>query len=337
MSFPVRDKVWQFEVNLQSYLDSDDAEATNKGLLLLIKNKLIGFALNPWIVESCSDSSAVGNNDQVDRWSDIGDIVHAIGNHSWIVLKDPITGIEFCFDANDSTQSMRDATLVWSPAVGFGASNGGTDGTIALRPIATDEFELRDTTQWGPGETGFEASVTHIWRSEDGECTRVAMMRDRSCRAYWDFSKAKDPISAWDPAVVCSVLRDTSSRLTYGVMNDNNTDAFGQNIWSFRHAAVGNGKFFIGTIGLLSSGVLENGGGRAGHAASPKFQHQMVPCILACNDATLQGLWGGMFDFYWGSTSVRTGEIILEGSEAWAMIDDIWLPWPPDLKCLVGS
>ncbi len=337
MSFPVRDKVWQIEANLQSYLDSSDAEATNKGLLLLIKNKLIGFASNPWIVESCSDSSAVGNNDQVDRWADIGDIVHAVGNHSWIVLKDAITGIEFCFDANDATQSMRDATIVWSPAVGFGAAAGGADGTIAARPTALDETVLRGGFQWGPGETGFEESATHIWRSEDGECTRVAMMRDRSCRAYWDFSKAKDPVTGWAPAVVGSALRDTSPRLTYSVMNDLDQDAFALTIWNFRHAAVGNGKFFIGTIGLLSSGVLENGGGRAGHAASPDFQHQMVPCQLISNTATLQGLWGGMFDWYWGSTTARTGEIILEGDEAWVLIDDVWLPWEPDLKCLVGS
>lgn len=336
MSLPARDKTWQIAPNLRSHnignSSTNDPEPVNGTLMLTIKDTLIGFSSNPWLMESSCDQVNFGNNDQVDWWIDIDD-VHGppwtFTEHSWYVLKDPITGIQFCFDCN-VLNFLNRATVVVSPVIGFGAVNGGGDGTVDNRPTATDEIVLINESGWGPTASYYQQSTLHVWRSTDGECTRIVMMRNRVCQGYWDFSAAKDPIAAWSPAVVFTATASTAGRLTYGVMYNANT------AWVFHHAAVGNGNFFIGTVGVYNTGALQNEpGGRVQHAAKVG-ELTTVPPILVSTTTNLRGVWGSMYDWHWGSDAYRTGEIIVDNDLAWVLVDDVWLPWELDLEFFVS-
>ncbi len=195
MSIPTLDKTWQFSVN-NNRKPFGTASAWAANLVREIKDNLIGFSLNPWILEYSSDSVAAGSaGDNVDRWTEDSDVVFAAGDHSWVVLKQSgiLSNFQICWDLNAANST--DTTMVVSPSAGF------TGGTISARPTATDEYVIGSATDWGIGDGTRETFSYHMMMSTDGECTRVIFVQGDGAyggvSGLWSFDKPKNPVSGW--------------------------------------------------------------------------------------------------------------------------------------------
>lgn len=323
---PVKQKAWEVIPNLHNGYDVSDATGSSKREALLIKNIFIGFTNNPWIVESSSDSVAAGNNDQVDRWIDIGDIVNNFAGsiHSWYVVKDPVSGQQVCFDLAVHPSAPYNAVIVWSPATGFGAVNGGADGTTTARPTATDEIVMVNGANFGSSINGQKAAAIHAWRSTDGECTRIVFMVSGNVRAIWAFETPRSPISAWSPASLALVKQVTSGNASSYALNVTATS------WQFRQAGIASGVMYLSTPG---SPVLagQDTVGRFPHGANGELG--MWPIGLISKSTSVRGAWGLMYDLYFGPDNALPGSMIRDGSGAqWAYVPDMWLPWNPDIE-----
>lgn len=192
MPIPALSKTWQFNVN-QAVAAQATFKIQAQTLMLLLKNTLKGFALNPWVVKGSCNSIAAGM-DGVDRWAAIGDLQWLTpGNpHSWIVLRNPVTGWELCIDLDWTGANVENTiSQMVSPAAGF------TGGTTTARPTATDETFIGNATLantrdgWGP--SGVSAYKLHVWHSSDGECTRWTFWQNNICNGLGMLERVKNP------------------------------------------------------------------------------------------------------------------------------------------------
>ena len=207
MALPTLVKTWQIE---GSQAVGGDNLSMHQGIIFTLKQNMIGKDFsgsslgytNPWVVESSCDGTggggSFGNNDLVDRWIDSGDLVWANTgtSHSWVVLKNNVTGVQVCFDLDSSNDQFMH--LSWSLAAGYGVANGGTDGSASDRPTATDQRTLINTAAFCGGSASETNAVVHTWQSTDGECTRVAAMFDEILMMFWAFDKAQNPVAGWN-------------------------------------------------------------------------------------------------------------------------------------------
>jgi hypothetical protein len=318
MTVPAKTKTWQVYGNLRSYLRAS-IEDTSKEWLLLIKNTLTGAASGAWDVESCSDSVAVGNNDQVDRWADISDIEQGTGAHSWVVLKQPGLGNEasICWDCNDTATNLNEGSIVYSGKAGFGTANGGTDGTTSARPTATDEIVLVSNYAWNPNRVD---QVMHIWLSEDGTQTWINNMAAGTQVNTLALCGAKSPVAGWDPALFAHVA--SGDRWVYAELLAKDTYVL------FEDDALGlQGNFYMATPGYLTTPLGQQVAGKFPHALTGGYI--MTPIVLASKSAGLGGVWGSAFDVYFGPNTLNNGTLAKDASDdvQFALFGDLWLPW----------
>lgn len=147
-----------------------------------------------WTPESTNAGDGVnfGNNDQVNHITTLADVVIGLNaaNHTYWVLKNSAVGTQLCCDLRYSTfgnEGQWDEGLLMS-IDGFGAANGGTDGTATARPTATDEhkihvsgtgaFSTTGNQTWDGALPGANVHQIHVWASTDGEAWAVAIFRN---------------------------------------------------------------------------------------------------------------------------------------------------------------
>lgn len=236
MSLPTLVKTWEVEGSQQAGGSSN--ALLYRDIMWILKQNMIGedtagaslAYTNPWIVESSSDGAGVfGNNDLVDHWADNGDLVWANTgtNHSWIVLKNAVTGVQVCIDLDFSLS--RFIHLSWSESAGYGVANGGTDGTATDRPTATDQRTLINTTTWCSGSSTQTHAVVHTWQSTDGECTRACVLMFSQPVLFWAFDKAKNAVTGFSGnySIVRASTNTTSSCVTFALLAGT-SNAFGR-------------------------------------------------------------------------------------------------------------
>jgi hypothetical protein len=197
-AFPRLTKTWQLTPNIVA--DTGTGQAAT--MFRAIKDALLGFGTLPWTCQGSSDSSTAAL-DGVDRLTSNGAIVAASsGAHSWIVLKQPATGLQVCIDWLTTHGNVYYISVVISVAAGF------TGGTITARPTATDEIEIRNDYWHYPTEAWVH--VTHVLHSTDGKNTRIVAQvfnGGTDNRALlWEFGRAGSPITEWTtPLIGCIV------------------------------------------------------------------------------------------------------------------------------------
>ncbi len=189
MSLPALTKSWQFNVNNVVLPDSN--WPWHQKLLLSLKNALIGFPLNPWVVVGSCDSLSFAM-DGTDYWSDYPDLIWdwSADPHAWIVLEN-VAGVQLCLDLN----YRRD----YDPHQLKGyMSSGGlfTGGSTTVRPTATDEHNIMTgaSNAWFGAETTNPLLdyVWHMWHSEDGAVTRLIGFYQNNPHTIWRFEKFQD-------------------------------------------------------------------------------------------------------------------------------------------------
>lgn len=205
MALPTLEKTWQHDVN-QDLATSGVLATDQRALMFAIKDSLVSFAVQAWTVLLSSDSSSAG---AADYWVDAGDLVFAGPGtpHSWIVLKQTGLGtnVQICIDLiNQYDYSV--ATVILSPSAGF------TGGSTTARPTATDEVTVLSSAAW----TSLAAAVDvklHVMQSDDGQCTRVVICSQSTCKGLWIIDKLAD--SALTVPVVASIKNGSFTASNY--------------------------------------------------------------------------------------------------------------------------
>ena len=214
MALPTLAKTWQFDVNQVIYGSS--TQSAFDALVIALKDSLKTFPLNPWTVWGSCDAVTAYNDDGTDCWVDETDIVHAQAGtaHSWIVLENTVTGMQFCIDVvHGGSTYYYTATLVGS-FTGFSAN-----GTTTTRPTATDEVVLVSVGAWIPNSA--VTLILHVMHSTDGEETRVLVCYNDFVCDFILFGLPIDPISGWTTGLMAAKVNGgTANSPTYALFND---------------------------------------------------------------------------------------------------------------------
>ena len=237
MAAPPLNKTWQFSVD--NLVVASVALAERQTCLWGIKQALIGAGsytnaagssvalTTPMTVISSSNgvSSSVGS----DLWITSANLIPG----AWIVLQDAALNAKFqiCIHlvAGWSAGSTASAISVFvSRLAGFGVANGGGAGGITTPPTATDQDTALSTNLFQ--DSGSHTSRWYLWRSSDGQCTRI-VFRNTSTnvwQTWWLWGKPKTDADAWPSAVVYrfgtgSALTDPISNSTVYTTYRNNT------------------------------------------------------------------------------------------------------------------
>ena len=316
MALPSLDKTWQFDVN-QSCGHATDNWRACQDTLYKLKQSLIGFALNPWVVRSsCAVISNVvvglsAGNDYVDHWTASNRIEARLptpttNKHSWIVLEQTGVGANYnvCIDMSENGILYR-----WG-AVGISQAGYNGDGTGSSRPTAPDEVLVHygDWTTNG----GF-LGMLHVMQSTDGECSRIAVCRANGTDSLWLFDKAKNPVTGWtDPGI--------------GVVVGSGGPVYDQLQYSTKVGGyrAGQMKMYVSGEGYYQRPV--------GYQLTAPDDHTgewyISPMGLVCPDAGNRGRRGEVFDMWWGDRTVADGLTYPgDGSNAFVQFGDIILPW----------
>ena len=180
--------------------------ASRSGSLLDLKNALKAHASHPWgVIGSCDRTTAA--MDAVDRWIIGGDVQP--GNtspsaHSWIVLSQPSMGGNFQVLIALSDNALIDdpnndlIIVSYSPQLGFGTANGGTDGGTTAPPTALDERAVGGT-DWLGANPASGAKLMNIISATDGTSWRIIMSEEASGLPLsgLGFETVQNPIAGW--------------------------------------------------------------------------------------------------------------------------------------------
>ena len=328
-AMPRLERAWQHKVN-QAYGGTGVLLDDVNSLLLGIKNALIDAASfgSPWIVwGSCNGSGLgeFGNEDGVDWWADGGDLVRAAGgfHHSWMVLRQPGLGARaaICVDLNN--MSTANATIVLSPSAGFGAANGGADGTDTARPTATDELVLLSAGAWG-ARSSIGSGTFHVVIDSAGLSTRVLITRASKMAGVWLFETPKRTRPDWTILPIGGVVGSTSEA-DPGVLS----------VANFYTAAALHTRPYAGAIDCSLFGLAP------AYTALPRVQQQTwvddysgewpwdeIALQCATAGSSFRGLVGALVDAYWAPISRATGNSYpVAGTHEWAQFGDWMLTW----------
>lgn len=304
MPLPSLSKTWQHTVN-QSAAAQGSGGLTNRNLLRLIKNALIGFASNPWTVRSSSNGTVANSSD---NWGSAADMVGAGGAHAWMVLRQTgiATNFELCIDCNSNGTS--NLTVVVSPSAGF------TGGSTTARPTATDEIVLLSAATWTNNASDITIRYS-VSQSTDGQCTRVWGAAGGSVAFFWVFDKPADPVTGWtNPSVSWAIAgAPTFSSIvstSAGRMRSGST---------------------TGSLQLLCDGgttIAPNDTAWANVANEISNEWPLFPASFACTTSTIRGRHGRFFDLWAGSAALASGDTYPgDGSASFVQVGIVVLPW----------
>jgi len=330
MPAPAKDKTWQYSLNNGPYFGAATLQ-TNQAMLFAIKGVLLAFGTLPWTVRGSSNSVAAAM-DASDRWVASTNLVWAAGAHSWIVLRQ--TGVaakfEVCFDLN--TSSSEAMTVAVSPSAGFGVANGGTDGTTSARPTATDEVVVNTTSDgWNSGSSN-NLHWMHAMQSTDGQCTRIVTLTGSLPQTLMIFDRAKNASANWTGTTAIfgvGASNTVSSVLTSATWLDGKTKLF------FRHSTT-NGNMYLATPGYVAAAFHRSAGGLVPHDVTKEWPFN--PMTLGSDSTSLRGLWGTVYDLYWGSTTLNSLSSYEASSipHTWQQFGEMIFPWDATTTAKVG-
>lgn len=265
---------------------------------------LVNFDGSPYTgaVMTCKGSSngvTAGTNDDTDRIAARADLVFAPSGsaHSWWRGKLGTSNLEVLFDFN-TTDTNASSVLVLISTAGFGAANGGVDGSINARPTALDEAALTSsaTTAGVVLYTSTSDRLVNTQLSSDGEVVRVFVRAGAAYRSAIEICKAATPLDAswtkpWFGAVRSSTAAFDSS-------------SYSNTIWyAFKN---GGGRFNGGVCAPAISGSPIMG--TVTGANSYNFAYDTYPVFFVGTESGSQGYRGMMPDTWWVPNNLNDGD-----------------------------
>ena len=297
MALPTLVRTWQTNCN-NAQLALGSALADNRGLLISIKNALLGFASNPWTVRySCNSTTAGTAGDGVDRWgSTAANLVwNAAGSaHSWFVMQQSgvAAGFQVLWSLENSSPNGSVMSVVVSPSAGF------TGGTTTARPTATDEIVvLAAAGVWGGAGTIDQSARWSVEQSTDGAGTRIIVCTAGATTTVALFEVPANVATGWSNPTAFSWLNSSGGLggfQTYGSLKT-------------RVGAL------AANLALACEGTAANVHGPAdiafGNLANEvSGEWPMWPIGVDCNTVGARGRLATLVDLWYGSSNVTSGD-----------------------------
>lgn len=350
MALPSVVKTYTFDLNNQVAADggftpsADGLQPTNdrKQTLLEVKDSLV--ASGAWSVKLSSDSSTAGAGD---NWSTIADLFYRredlSGVFSWIVLANTTMDVEIYIglETENGTEGGEWRVIASRPTLSGGS--GFTGGTTTARPTASDEQVLADPTftlgqpGWGHNDPVGRDWVWHTMVSDDDEVTRVLICRDSEVRCWWFVERIQNPVSGMSsPELAMAFRPGTTNSNTAGLATCLHTQ--------YMDGVGPSGSHYVGSSPLLLSDGFINygpwfyltGEGFSNDALGQNFavanqvdgNWDFSPVGLASLTPGFIGRHGEMFDMWWGSEAVNTGDTYpSDSSRQFVQFGDLIFPW----------
>lgn len=247
-----------------------------------------------------SNGTAAGTNDSTDRIAARADIVHAASGtaHSWWRGQLGTSGLELLIDFNVVDANAASA-LVLISTVGFGAANGGVDGTTTARPTALDEVALSSSATAAVALLYTGASgdrLVNVQIASDGEVVRVFVRSASQYRVAIDICKAAAPVDgAWTKPWFGAAR---------GVSNVYDANVASGNVWyGFKN---GGGRFNGGLCipSLAGSPITSTVAG----TSSYNLAYDTYPIFFVGTEGGSLGYRGVMPDAWWIPNNLADGD-----------------------------
>lgn len=325
MAIPTLEKTWQHSVNNRAANTGVIAD-DHRSIIWAIKQALTGISpvtgrslgwSNPWTVVRSSNSTP-GGTGVGDNWNSINDVVWGLTAHSWIVLRQAGTNIEFCIDlSNNDTRFM---TQVWSPAAGF------TGGTQNTRPTATDQIFLESDSSWLGYQTIVFSARIHVITSTDGTGTRVLVSLSSSVSnatvvLFWLFDQVKNPVTGWANYNVALTVDVVSGATKWGALVDV------ANIAGVHGTTTMNMYMSSESTWWTSNqkGIVRSAHTKARNDFSNEWP--LTPIGLVSETAGAAGRHGQLYDIWFGANLMHGKTYPDNLTKQFAQFHDIVLPW----------
>lgn len=328
---PSLEKTWQVTPNQRVFSHGSGQHLADARQLMRqnVVEPMMNFS-SGWLCMGSSKGVVGGAGmDNTYRWGADTDLIFASAGgvpHSWIVLYQPGLGAHLCADlvGHTNNSSAGSCVLFFISFVGFGAANGGTDGSHTTRPTAVDEIPISTSaTGWLGNAVNSSVSrnyITHVEQSSDGECTRIIIRAPGSATytAMGLFEKVKNPAENWANPVVARWQSST---------NFAQIPALGQwnsNALLHGRAPAGPMTMYMSSPGWAGSPAAQQL--QSKNAISQKFQTYGIS--VASETPGAEGIHGKLFDAYWvGTTHVDGSTSPPGGPREWTTMGDLLLPW----------
>lgn len=184
----------------------------------------------PWTVKASSDGDTANASD---NWTSYLSLVNnpatptykiSVIDFGWCVLENAaLSNFEFLLGTgNNGGVGYQNKHVAWCSWSGFDTSS----PLVTAFPTASDSLQLIGTGNAGVSTTGgigdnvpFD-SVIHIAMSTDGECTRVIGCRANIPVLFWQFEKAKNPVSGWTDTIFSTSRGNTVPAKNQGLSSE---------------------------------------------------------------------------------------------------------------------
>lgn len=338
MALPALTKTWQHDVNnaIPAQANLHDHCAA---FMLNMVAALTGFSTNPWVVDySCSGTTAGTPGDGVNRISALSDWVYAntAGARSWIVLRNPVTGMEILISGLGSFNG-EEWTLAVSWAAGF------TGGTTTTDPSATDQESIYPgDSRYGLGN--FQRDMVYHWlHSDDGEMTYCVVNYANITSAFGYFGVPENPTDGWTNPLVAGWLGDDGTTPEFaaaalfnaiqdewsftGASGRRRANLTGGTIpihTSFSGASMGDGSFTPRLWGETQGGSLYVPGP---NQISGEYNLGRVG-IVAFRQVGVRGYHGRLPDLFFSEDTMNDGDTFPgDGTKTRAKFGGYVVPW----------
>lgn len=290
------------------------------------------------VVLGSSDATSAGM-DSTDRWADWTKVLHGAGAHSWVVLRFAGIGAKFeiCWDllgvnGGDYTGSL----LYVSPVNGFGAANGGTDGSVTSRPTATDEVRIFATGDWSlfGSNVILNAHRADFWVDATGSFFYWARLYNSDCIVFGFLGVPNNPPAEWTSSPKWVVG-------SYGGGGAANRGNWYNNARVFSQV---NGTPAGTSVQALASFLTQETFNGAPISSVQTFSADlnagwcMLPVGIYDTNIYRRGRLGDMPDIWWGAeTNVLTGDTYpADGSNQFIQLNQLILPWDGSTPVVTG-
>lgn len=315
MALPTLSRTWQMNVN--QLIPSASAVYHCANILYNIKESLIGFPSNPWVVDASSNGSTFVNvgGANPDTWTSVSVVSSGFtSQNSWIVLRQPVTGFSLCFQSTGDYYPFQG--YLYGAGVTFNAN-----GTKTTAPTATGRQTQISNTYWG-GDGASVYSYLHVLHSEDGEATRIFMCRGNMIVGFWMVERPLNTPVFWTDSSVFRAKGSSestpSNQLTVSNLRDNASSAWangGTTQSAYYASEVGGG------VSLYD--ILVNGDEDDVNVGFP-----FIPMPVAVTTDGLRGMRGYASDMWWGSSGRGTSTTYPEdGSRQFVQLGSVIVPW----------
>jgi hypothetical protein len=322
MPVPALEKTWSF---LHTFVQqAGNARDCNRAGFFAIKEGLKSLPV-PWTVVGSSDASTAGL-DGVDRIVTASKWIAAPASsaHSWIVLREPVSGLEVMFNAATASAAYEAACVVSIAPAGF-------SGAVTTITVPTGGSVLADLNAGTAPVTLFGALVPsslfpvalHFIQSTDGRTTHVIACVGGVATRWFMFSDLADPVAGFTVPRVYLASAPTQAGI--------GTTVTSANFYGWH----GGGYFRCGLPALYMEAVVLQSDSAFNVENAFVGGYPIIPAIVGSRVGGRQGFLGRLPDTWVGMAGLVEGRTYPnDGTRQLVQFGTVVFPWDGTIPVL---